>query len=78
MLLTDFIQREVLEPKLKSSGVLVVYDPHQRYRQICNAMARGGQAVVDATDGSIEARGLAMANLQKLGTPDGGLDSLVV
>ena len=78
MQLSDFIQREVLEPKLKSSGVLVVYDPHQRYRQLCAAMARGGRAVVDASDGSIEARGLALENLQKLGAPDGGLDSLVV
>ena len=78
MHLSEFIQGEVLEPKLRGSGVLVVYDPHKRYRQVCAAMARGGRAVVDASTSNIESRGLAIANLQQLGSADGGLDSLVV
>lgn len=78
MLLQDFIQREVFEPKVKQRGVLVIYDPQQRYRDVCAALARNGRSVVDASESSIESRAHALAALQRLGAQDGVLDSLVV
>jgi hypothetical protein len=78
MLLQDFIQREVFEPKVKQRGVLVIYDPQQRYKDVCAALARNGRAVVDASESSIESRAHALAALQRLGAQDGALDSLVV
>ena len=43
----DFIQSQVLLPRLKKAGVLVVYDPARRYRALCAELAderlqRGG------------------------------------
>jgi hypothetical protein len=34
-----FIQDEMLLPRLRRNGVLVLYDPAQRYRTLCLALA---------------------------------------
>lgn len=59
----DFIRDEVFAPALKKYNVLVVYDPHRRYRDICLSMAGSTTLVVDASDGSIESREAAMKAL---------------
>jgi hypothetical protein len=34
MKISDYIRNDILLPRLKQSGVLVVYDPDRRYREI--------------------------------------------
>ena len=56
MSIQAFIQQEILLPRLRRNGVLVVYDPAQRYRTLCLALASETLKVVDATESSIESR----------------------
>jgi hypothetical protein len=63
----DFIQSEVLLPRLQESGVLVVYDPDRRYRDLCLELAGAKRRVVDACGSSIESREQALAAFQELG-----------
>ncbi len=78
MSIKDFIQNEILLPRLKKSGVLVVYDPQRRYRELCLQLAAENQRVVDATESSIESREQAIATLQALGEPNSPLEALLV
>jgi len=63
MSIADFIQNQVLRPRVQKAGALVVYDPEQRYREVCAQMADDKLVVVDATANSIESRLLAMSGL---------------
>ena len=54
--IADHIRDEVLAARLKRSSVLVVYDKHRRYRDLCRSLASDAVAVVDASDSSIESR----------------------
>lgn len=79
----QFIQQQVLLPTLHGagrSGVLVVYDPERRYRELCLELAADRRLVVDATEGSIESRETALEALQQLGMPadERPLDELIV
>ncbi len=65
----QFIREEVLRPKLQKAGVLVVYDPERRYRNLCCEMANEKCAVVDATESSIESREQALAWLPEPSFP---------
>lgn len=78
MTIKQFIQEEVLRPKLKKASVLVVYDPERRYRGLCCEMAADKCAVVDATESSIESREQALALLQELGRPGAKFENLLV
>jgi hypothetical protein len=78
MKIKDFIRTQVLLPRLAETGVLVVYDPDGRYRDLCREMAGEKLQVVDAGAGSIESRELALAALQQLGRPNAPLDGLLV
>lgn len=78
MKIGQFIQSEVFGPRLRKSGVLVVYDPDRCYRRICLDMASDQCQVVDATESSIESREAAMACLQQLGVVDSAVRGLVV
>lgn len=73
-----FTQQDVLLFRLKKAGVLVVYDPDRRYRELCNELADEKRVVVDATESSIESREQAMAALQDFGQPGTKLESLLV
>lgn len=68
MSLQQFIQEQVLQPRLAKQQVLVVYDPHGRYRELCQAMATDKRTVVDSTESSITSRAEAIAALGKLGS----------
>ena len=70
MSIKHFIQSEVLVPRLSGSGrtgVLVVYDPEKRLRDLCLKLASQKRRVVDATESSIESREEAMEALQQMG-----------
>jgi hypothetical protein len=67
MTIHSFIQSQVLLPRLQQHGVLIVYDPDQRYRDLCLEIASENRIVVDAGVSSIEARESAMATLQQMG-----------
>lgn len=67
MSIQKFIQEQVLAQRLAMQQVLVVYDPEQRYRDVCLAMANDKLRVVDATESSILARREAINALNDLG-----------
>lgn len=68
MSIQQFIQEQVLAPRLAKQQVLVVYDAELRYRDACLAMANDKLKVVDATESSILARAEAIRSLNELGT----------
>lgn len=78
MTIKQFIQEEVLRPKLKKASVLVVYDSERRYRDLCCDMAADKCAVVDATESSIESREQALGLLQELGKPGANFENLLI
>jgi len=67
MTIQAFIQQEILLPRLQQSSVLVVYDPAQRYHDLCLDLTTPERQVVDASESSIESREAALAALQRLG-----------
>ena len=73
-----FIQHEVLLPRLRRNGVLVVYDPLQRYRPLCLALASETLQVVDATESSIESREAVLRGMGLLGQLNTALTGLLV
>lgn len=78
MSIKAFIQQQVLLPRLQRAGVLVVYDPQRRYRELCLELAGERRAVVDASESSIESRAAAIDALQRLGQRGAALDELLV
>lgn len=64
MSIADFIQSQVLRPRMHKAGALVVYDPDQRYREVCAQLADDKLLVVDASANSIESRLRAMQGLK--------------
>jgi len=66
----QFIQEQILAPRLAKNQVLVVYDPEQRYQDLCLAMAEEKRVVVDATESSIESRAQAIEAFGRLGSHD--------
>lgn len=74
MSIKQFIQCQVLLPRFSGSGksgVVVVYDPDQRYRELCQELADDRRPVVDASESSILSREEALQLLQGLGKPAG-------
>jgi len=67
MTIREFIQQEILLPRLQASSVLVVYDPARRYHELCLDLATPDRQVVDASESSIESREGALAALQRIG-----------
>jgi hypothetical protein len=78
MQISQFIQSEILLPRLKRHGVLVVYDPEHRFRAVCQGMGADGLRVVDAADNSIESREAALQALGQLGSPNSDTTGLLV
>lgn len=78
MKIAEFIQTELLLPRLKSKWVLVVYDAERRYRELCLALANERRIVIDASESSLESRAAALATLQKLGDPHTKLEWMLV
>jgi hypothetical protein len=78
MSISKFIKDELLLPRLKARGVLVVYDPERRYRDLCLGLAGGGRQLVDATESSIESRLAALSALKDLGNSQAPVKELIV
>ena len=70
MTIQEFIQTQVFAPRLENdqnNHTLVVYDPEQRYRQLCLDMASDTLRVVDASESSIVSRAEGIKALDELG-----------
>ena len=78
MQISEFIQTEVLLPRVKRHGALVVYDAERRFRDLCHGLGSDGLHVVDAADSSIESREEALQALGALGSPNTNTAGLVV
>lgn len=78
MSIRTFIQQEVLQLRLRRTGVVVVYDPESRLRDLCVELATAYRCVIDASDSSIESREAALIALQELGQPNAALKELLV
>ena len=78
MSISEFIQTDVLLPRIDRHGVLVVYDPQRRYQPLCLGLQQEGLRVVDASQSSIEGREAAMQALLELGPPGAALTGLLV
>ena len=64
MSIAEFIQNQVLRPRLQKAGSLVVYDPAGHFQDVCNGMADDKLVVVDASTSSIQSRIAAMQGLR--------------
>ncbi len=76
--IADYIREEVFNGRLHRSAVLVVYDPHRRYREICRSLAGDAVAVVDASESSIESREAAICTFGSLGRGEPGPKELLI
>lgn len=70
MSIAEFIQADIFQKRLKDSECLVVYDPDQRYRDLCLDLATADTTVIDASASNIESREQAQIAFQKLSTRD--------
>src|SRR5262245_1342866 len=78
MTIQQFIQNEILLPRLQQTGVLVVYDPDRRYRDLCLELAVDGRCVIDASESSIESREAALTALQHLSQTNSPLTGMLI
>ncbi|MEW8419741.1 MAG: PglZ domain-containing protein [Candidatus Thiodiazotropha endolucinida] len=74
----EFIQTDVLLPRVKRNGVLVVYDPDLRYRELCQGLGADSLRVIDTTESSIESREDALNRLGELGSSNSETTGLLV
>lgn len=77
MRMADFIRDQILAPRLREQGALVVYDPEGRYRELCLEFASDRVRVVDAGASGLKSRGEASQALRELGR-QGGLEGLLI
>jgi hypothetical protein len=78
MKIKDFIQTQIFIPRLKQAGVLIVYDPHRRYDDICKALVSEKYRVIDASESSITSRITALAALQEFGEPNTDIEGILL
>jgi hypothetical protein len=78
MEIKGFIQNQILLPRLKKNGVLVVYDPEQRYRDLCLEMGTESLRLIDAGESSITSREEALKTLSELGQSGTDLKGMLV
>ena len=76
--IADYIRDEVFNARLRRSAVLVVYDAHRRYRELCLSLACDTVAVVDASESSIESRETAVRAFVSLGRGEPGPKELLI
>jgi hypothetical protein len=78
MTIKKFIQQQILEPRLKKNGILVVYDPEKLYRDLCLDMGNDHLRVIDASESSIESREMALLTLNEIGKASASLKGMLV
>ena len=78
MSITEFIRENVLRPRLKRSGCLVVYDGDRRYRDLCLGLGDEKLRVIDASQSSIESREAALMALKEVGRPKASFEGVLI
>lgn len=78
MKIKEFIQTQILLPRLKQHGVLVVYDPDRRYHQLCLELASEKRRVIDASESSITSRAAALKALGEFGQPNPAIEGILI
>ena len=78
MEIKGFIQNQIMLPRLKKDGVLVVYDPDARYRDLCLEMSTETLQVIDASESSILSREEALRTLNELVRTGTKLEGMMV
>ncbi len=78
MKIREFIQTQILLPRLKQHGVLVVYDSDRRYHQLCLELASEKRRVIDASESSITSRAAALAALGEFGQPNPAIEGILI
>ena len=78
MKISQFIQTDVLLPRVKLHEVLVVYDPARRFRDLCKELSSDSLQVIDAADNSIESREQALQTLGLMGTSEADKTELLI
>lgn len=78
MKIKAFIQQEILLPRLKQAGVLVVYDPDHRYQELCLELATEKRCVINASQSSITSRAAGLAALREFGQPNPPIEGILV
>ena len=78
MQIREFIQTQILVPRLKRHGVLLVYDPERRYHKLCLELASEKRRVIDTSGSSITSRAEALAALQEFGQPNPAIEGILV
>lgn len=76
--ITEYIKNEVFLPRLKRKGILVIYDPENRYRDLCSNLANDSVRIIDASESSIISREAALTTLNELGRPGTKLEGMVI
>jgi len=76
MTIAEYISNQVFKPRLEQSGVLVVYDPDARYRELCADL--DGVCFIDAGKDGLAARDLSLAALQELGRATKRVEGLLI
>jgi hypothetical protein len=78
MKISEFIQTEIILPRLKKNSVLVVYDPDRRYQELCLDLATKKRQVIDTSESSITSRAAAINALQAMGKPNTQLEEVLI
>ncbi len=78
MSIAQFIKDDVLQPRLKQSGCLVVYDGSERYKDLCLSLSGDEVHVVDTSDSGIESREAALSALSNVGSARSAVESVLV
>lgn len=77
-MIKEYIKQYTILPRLRQSGILVVYDHEHRYHGLCVDLANEQTKVVDASNSSILSREKALAVLAQQGKPGSGSQYLLV
>lgn len=78
MSISHFIKEQILLPRLRRAGCMVVYDPEHRYRDQCLSLAGDQVVIVDASEGGIEAREAALTALVEIGKPKPAVEGVLI
>ena len=78
MKIKAFIQNQIFLPRLKLNGVLVVYDPEKRYRELCLELESDKLRVIDASESSITSRVNSLGALLEFGRPNPAVEGVLI
>jgi hypothetical protein len=74
----EYISDKIFKPRLEKRGVLVIYDPDRRYREVCDRLVNDEVNLIDTSESSLEGRLAALGCLRELGKPQTAINKLLV